>query len=505
MSRWGLVALVATTVLTTVLTGALTGGCGRTACSWCDEGLGNTGGADAADDDADGDGSGQTSVRRFVATRHLSLTDAADAVVLGNPENTAATVEVRIVPAGTRTPERLAPFDLPAHRALAIDLDLAATDSERSAVADGGIFILDTDRPLTAVQYAPATISDGNDTSLLSPTSALGTRYVVASYPGRTSISPPGAPSWADITALEQDTVVEWTPLIATTEGADGIPTIGPGDTGEVVLERWQTLRLTATGPDGPERADLSGTIVTTSAPAVVVSGTRCAQVPAVESYPPFAGCDPLLQQLVPVERWGDTYVAPRPARRNAERDHWRIYAGGHDVTVTTDPVQPGTPHTFDRAGEFIELELANATSFVFDADGPIQPVQYLQSAYLPEFDLTHGTAQGDAAMVHALPTTSFVASAIVYSPPGFDHSFIQVVRAIGGGVATIDGVELGGFEPIAGRFELAEIAVTPGSHHVEGDDPLGVIAIGYSDVATNTSCGGPCFSSYAHWAAMSP
>ena len=498
MIRWGLVALVAAM--------ASSAGCGRTACTWCDEAFGSAGGADAADAaDAADDGSGQVSVQRFVATRHVSLTDAADAVVLSNPEGTAANVEVRLVPAGTRTPELVAPFDLPAQTALAIDLEVAAADSERSAVVDGGIYILDTDRPITAVQYAPATISDGNDTSLLSPTSALGTTYVVASYPGRTSISPHGAPSWVDVTALEDDTVVEWTPLIATTEGADGIATIGPGDTGEIVLERWQTLRLTGTGPDGPARADLSGTVITSSAPAVVVSGTRCAQVPAVESYPPFAGCDPLLQQLVPVERWGDTYVAPRPALRNAERHHWRIYAGARGVTVTTDPLQPGTPHTFGQAGEFIELELANATSFVFDADGPIQPVQYLQSAYLPEFDLANGTAQGDAAMVQSIPTTSFVPRAIAYSPPGFDRSFIQIVRAAGGGIATIDGVEIGGFTSIAGRFELAEVAVTPGSHLVVGDGPLGVIAMGYSDVVTNTSCDGPCFSSYAHWAAMAP
>jgi len=66
----------------------------------------------------------------------------------------------------------------------------------------------------------------------------------------------------------------------------------------------------------------------------------------------------------------------------------------------------------------------------------------------------------------------------------------------------TVDDVEISGFESIADRFEFAEVAVTSGAHVVTAETPIGVIALGYSDVATNTSCDGPCFSSYAHWVA---
>ena len=48
------------------------------------------------------------------------------------------------------------------------------------------------------------------------------------------------------------------------------------------------------------------------------------------------------------------------------------------NTTVTTNPAQPGTPAVLNK-GQWKELVISNNTSFIFEADKPFLPVQYLE------------------------------------------------------------------------------------------------------------------------------
>lgn len=451
----------------------------------------------------------------FVIVGHPSVAAAVrDGIVVANPsEERSASVQLSAAAYDSRTLAAIGdPVVLGPGETFTFAIDADQLDDAGSHRWTGGVFQLDSDLPVAAYQHAPASTTTGNDAMLLLPLQALGREYVAHSYPGRTSLAPFGDPSYFDVIALADDTVVEWTPRTATTAG-DGasVPEIAPGETGRVELQRLDVLRISAStlGAQGAAR-DVSGTHIRASEPIAVVSGCRCAQVPAFEADPPFAGCDPLLEQLVPLDQWGRAYVAARAPVRGNERHHWRIYAGAPAVTVSTQPPLPGTPHTLAALGEHLELELPNGHSFTLASDGPVMPVQYLQSAYLPEFGLSRGTVRGDPSMLQAVPQDRYLRRYVFTTPAGFDVDFVQIVRRTAGAAVLLDGVVVSGYVPIdetpamGATFELADVSVPPGRHVAVSTEPFGLVQLGYSNDEPNETCmlnsdEDVCFSSYAY------
>ena len=498
--------------------------CGRSPVDIVGTGAGADGGADGLDDGAD-DGpcpggacpeacagwsaAPSSAGCTFVLVQHAGVNEEIpDGLVVANPsEERSASVQLSFAPVGSRTLEAVgAPVSLGPGETFVFELAPEPTDDEGSHVRTGGLFQLDADAPVAAYQHAPGSTTTGNDSMLLLPLEGLGRDYVAYSYPARTSLEPFGDPSYFDVIAIEDGTVVEWTPLAATTVGdGDAVPEVTPGQTGQVELQRFDVLRISATTHAGQvTERDVSGTRIRASAPIVVVSGCRCAQVPAVESDPPFAGCDPLLEQLLPLEQWSDSYVAARAPLRDNERHHWRIYAGAPGVTVSTQPPLPGVPHVFSATGEHIELEVQSGASFTLAGDGPFMPVQYLQSAYLPEFGLARGTARGDPSMLQAVPTARYLRRYVLATPAGFDLDVVQLVRRIGGADVLLDGFTVSSWLPIDGAFELADVIVPPGRHVATSADPFGLVQVGYTEDEPNAACAlntqaDVCFSSYAY------
>lgn len=447
----------------------------------------------------------------FVLVQHAGVDEElSDALVVTNPhDERSATLQLSLVPLGSRSLEAVEPpVVLGPGQTHVFELRPEAMVGDGSQRRTGGVFQLDSDAPVAAYQHAPGSTATGNDSLLLLPVAALGRDHVAHSYPGRTSLEPFGDPSYFDVIALEDGTVVQWTPLTAVTAG-DGasIPDVEPGQTGSVTLERYDVLRVVASAASLDER-DVSGTVIEADAPVAVVSGCRCAQVPAVVPDLPFAGCDPLLEQLLPLSQWGDAYVAARAPVRGNERHHWRIYAGAPGVTVSSPSPVPGLPHVFDELGEHLELEVPTGTSFALEGDGPFMPVQYLQSAYLPEFDLSSGTSRGDPSMLQAVPTARFLTRYVVTTPAGFGLDAVQVVRRVGGADVILDGQPLAGWSAIDGTYELTEQLVGSGTHVLEGAEPFGLVQVGFTEDAPNAVCTANtgesvCFSSYAYAGGM--
>lgn len=452
----------------------------------------------------------------FISSRQAHMNpDVPDGLIIANPNSElTATVQLSLVPLGESTPEPVGdPVLLAPGETTTFDVEIDFVQGNQSNYRTGDIVQVDSDVPIVAYQHAPLTTITGNDSSMLLPVGALGKDYVVFSYPARTNLAP-GAPSYFEVIAVEDDTVINWTPLLSATSGS-GLPVnrVEAGEEGELRLNRYDTVRISASTvtvdgePIEADLVDVSGTVLRSNAPIWVVSGTRCARVPIGEDDPEFAGCDPLQEQVLPLEYWGETYVGIHSPVRENERHHWRVFAGKDGVRVTTDPPQPGTPHTFAKRGDFIEFEVPNGTSFVLEGDGAFMPVQYMQSAYVPSFVdqiAEKGTSQGDPSMYQMVPTEQFLSRYAFTTPSGFDSNFVQVVRQIDGPEIRTDGEMVTGYYPVAGRFEIADVSIEPGPHLIESAAPFGIIQAGFADSTPNRECGtdgelGSCFTSYGY------
>lgn len=438
----------------------------------------------------------------FVATVHARIRDDdPDAVAVvnragrGPAELTtfdAALGERSLRP---REPQQLAPGE-----STVVYLGTDPVRSDGSDLRRGGVVQLESNVPIAAFQHSPWRATQGNAASLLLPVETLGTSYVAFSYPPRSSLEPLGGPSYFDVIPIHDGTRIDWTPLLTgTARHGSSVPEALAGERASVLLNRFEVLRVAATAPDS---GDVSGTVINSTHAVAVISGTRCADIPSDTGAPAFAGCDPLQQQLFPIELWGEHYVAaPAPVRGN-ERHRWRIFAGAPSVTITIDPPQPGTPTTLDAVGDFVEFEVPNGEGFELHATDKVMPLQYLQSAYLPRFDLSSGTAKGDASMLQTVPVDRFLSRYVVTSPDGFDDNYAQVVRG-SNDIIEVDGSPIADWRPLFGPFELAEVRLDPGVHEFDSGTAFGLALFGYTD-PENRSCRGEpnpvsCFSSYAY------
>ncbi|MDC0721321.1 IgGFc-binding protein [Nannocystis bainbridge] len=338
-----------------------------------------------------------------------------------------------------------------------------------SALRVGGAYRVDSDVPVVAYQHSPIGAQATNDASMLFPEHALQASYVVASYRQTQEESP----SYFTVIAIAEETTVRWTPPITTSAGK-GVPQVFAGQTGEVVMNRFDTLQVIAPGPSG----DLSGTIVSADRPIWVVGAVECVNVPSSNvSY-----CDHVEEQMLPLAYWGREYVGAHAPARHKEKHYWRVFGGEDGTTVSTVPPLPGTPLQLNR-GEWQELVVNTGTSFVFAGDKPFLPVQYLESQ-------DGGGGTGDPAMVQAIPVEQFLDRYAFATGTGYSQHFAQIVRIKGGAEVQVDGVAVGGYYAVGG-YEVADWPIAEGGHLAASAEPFGIVNYGYTDVTSYAYPGG--------------
>lgn len=351
----------------------------------------------------------------------------------------------------------------------------------------GGVYRLESDRPVTAYLHSTFLNEGSNDASLLLPTRWLRGDYVVASYPGYTDPkypnADPGRPSYFDIIALEHDTRVEFVPTADTAALGVQVPAVRAGETGAVTLARFDVLQIGAsaiTGADWPAQ-DLSGTVIRADKPIWVISGTECANVPFGVSY-----CNHLQEQLLPLEYWGRRYVGPHSPLRGSESHYWRIYAGEAGVEVTVASNSPDVeiePFVLERRGAFRELVVPTGTSLIFTATGPILPVQYLAGV------AATGTEVGDPSMYQMIPVEQWMKRYVFVTGVDYTRNYAQIVRRKGGADIVLDNELITDFYPLEGagpdnQWEVADYEL-PGGQAARtfvavSAEPFGVTVIGY-------------------------
>lgn len=332
-----------------------------------------------------------------------------------------------------------------------------------SVLRAGGSYRMQSDLPVIAYQHSPVGAQADNDASMLLPDHAAGTEFLVSSYTPNIG----GDPSYFDVIALEDATVVEWAPPV-NTPAAGGVPAVVAGATGTLTLNAGDTLQVAV-------YADLTGTRVTSDKPIWVVGAMSCVQVPSG-----VTACDHLEEQQIPLEYWGEEYVAAHVPQRGNETYYWRVFGGDDGVLINTDPVLPGFPTTLND-GEWFEF--TSDGSFVMTADGPFMPVQYIESQ-------NGGGGTGDPAMVQMVPVEQFLDRYAFVTGTSYDVHYVQVTREAGGADVLVDGVVVNGYYAV-GNYEVADWQIAEGSHFAQSDTPFGIVSVGYTGYTSYAYPGG--------------
>jgi hypothetical protein len=347
--------------------------------------------------------------------------------------------------------------------------------------------------PVTAHQFNPLNNVDvfSNDGSLLLPTNALGTEYLVMSWKQRPSPPLRGFMTIANPNPLEARVTVT---ASARTAPGDGIPTLEPGQPREFVLPPGHVLNLETRD----DLDDLTGSEVRSDLPVAVFGGHECANVDLG-----IDRCDHIESQLFPVNTWGSQYVGSKFASRGGEPDVWRVLSSvdGTVVTLSMDFPNPeeqvhqgelirnegGAQFRLDR-GQFAEFQ--SKEPFWLDATSPVSLGHYMVGSNwftIPRIcdqgiDAGNPTGIGDPALTIEVPLTQFRDNYILLVPLDYELDYVNVIAPEGAQVF-LDGepVDAALYAPVAQTpWRVATLEVPDGPHVLTGDQPFGLTAYGY-------------------------
>ena len=433
------------------------------------------------------------------ASTNGSIEDASDAVVLANPNTEGdATVQIYLAPKGSNVEQPVGdPILLAPGETYLFVFGEDLTDNQSggagtSKYQSGGVYHFVSDLPIIAYQHTPLTEVGSNESSLLLPEENLRQDYVVYNH------TPYAEPGYFVVVAVENQTTVRWWPTVETAGNNLPLPFVQAGEMGEYKLNRLDTMRIAASANlDRPEcDQDLSGTVIESDKPIMVYSAVVGARVPYCNStgctnnpqvLVSVEGCSPVpymedlaccnttdhIQEVnIPLDYWGKTYVGAHSPLRGTEQHYWRVFAGDDDVTITTDPPQPGTPIALAKRGNYADLVVPNGVSVVFEGDKPFMPVQYT-TLHIYANDM------GDPAMAQAIPVEQFLSRYAFVTGIGYDVHYVQVIHELGSAPVYVDGIPVSDFYSV-GAYEVSDTVVDEGSHEIRSDDPFGIVQWGY-------------------------
>lgn len=346
-------------------------------------------------------------------------------------------------------------------------------------------YLVESTGPVTVHQFNPLSRAGvaSTDASLLLPAHALGTEYMLLGWPTTTSARVTEGRAYMTVIAPHDATELTVTTTAAIDPGP-GVAAMTAGQTATFSLARGEVLSLST-----PNRAglDLSGSTITSSKPVAVFSGSECADVPVGT-----AACDHLEQQLFPVATWGNTMVAAKFAPRGTESDIYRILASEDATLVQFTPPVDGTTQTTLNRGQVFQF--ATPLNFVVQADRPISLGQFMIGAsgqgVCTSFLCLDSL--GDPAFLLNVAIEQYRTDYIVFVPSGFAKNYLNISAPDGAGV-TVDGrAPTTAAAQIPGTpWQVYQVAVGPGVHHVEATQPVGLTVHGYDQYVSYAYPGG--------------
>lgn len=469
----------------------------------------------------------------FIANRQLHLNETSpDGLVVANPNiDLPATIQLYRTPEGSRKEEAVGDaIVLNPEQDYLYDLTADFVLGTSSMFRTGGTYRVESDIPIIAYLHSPLVVDRGNDSSMLLPETTLRRDYVVFSFsPHEEQPQGQGEPSYFEMVALEDFTTVTWTPPVDTAGTGVNISFVPAGEQSDPLpMNRFDTVRIAASAnfEENADLRDVSGTVIHADKPIMVFGASRCSRVPVRDEEGQELGrCDPLQELLIPLDYWGERYVAAHSPVRDTERHWWRIYGGSDGVRITAEPglacsepiltadncpepnVFDGEGCTFADRGSWIQLDVPNQCSFIVDSNGSgaFMPVQYLQSSRHPTEPAAESTAIGDPAMYQMVPVEQFLQRYVFSTGRGFDFHYVQVIREVGGPTIFLDNMSVTGFNPVGSEYEVADVLIGEGPHVIESMADFGIVQFGYSSDQPSENCNSQipgetiCHASYAY------
>lgn len=439
------------------------------------------------------------------------------AVVVSNPEGASGPADVTVtrgssvVGSATLQPGATQAITLP------MVLDLQGTSD--SVTVASGAFQVTSNEPIAAYQYNPlhfelsAVNSYSNDASLLLPVHTMTGNYMVSAMPsfgvGQGSLWSGFLAGFFAVAATEDATTVTLTFAGHSAAGNPGEH--NSGDVETVTLNAGDIVQVLGWAPDAlsapanicstlgwqettavdtfgnqwthclGEETDLTGTVISASAPVAVFAGHQC-------SFVPFTAwaCDHLEETMFPTETWGTRSVmsAPRfPGGSGVATTKYRVLALNAGTTVSFDPAVQGSVTL--GAGEHVEFDTDQ--DFVVDGTGPIFVTQLMlgQDAL--------GAAIGDPAMGSGIPWVQVRSNYDFLTPATYTENFVNVV-APDGTTIELDGSPISGWTAIGTTgFSVARVPVGAGAHHMQsvGNVGFGITTYGYAEYTSYLYPGG--------------
>ena len=428
------------------------------------------------------------------------------AVVVSNPqESSDATVRVedmrgtggtlRTVP-GTEL--ALAPGELHIYE-LTCESGCPETTAhiDHTGLLPQGAFRVVSDVPVLAYQWNTyGTGLETTDASLLLPTTSLDADYIGAAWHSGPNT---GDRSEITVVATVDGTSVTFVPKVATAAGG-AVPALAAGvESDPFLLDAFDIIQI----EPSVEHADLTGTLITASAPIAVFGGHSCAMVPTPEYY----ACDHVEEQLLPLRAWGADTVLARYAPRDGLNEVtdpalWRVVAGADAMTVYFDPPVDGVGGSthFDAQGDVLEFFSPidhYAWAELDDPEDPEEPAAPFLAYQMMTGRLYVGDdsySWGDPLMLLSPPAGQYLDRYVFNTDDKFDFDFdrVIIVRAAGvqveidclGTLPDSDFVAVGSTEWEVGRFALDYLGTdvgtcVDGTHTLLADEPVGLSVVG--------------------------
>ncbi len=360
-------------------------------------------------------------------------------------------------------------IDVAAGTLATVNLPLSVDVTGNGVVEDKGIHIT-ADNPVTV--YGMNQRDASTDAYLALPVDAVGNDYLVMGYTRDYSFS-----SFAQLTivATEDNTSV----TIVPTETGGGFTA---GVSGNVVLNQGQVfqLRSNTTG------ADYTGSSVVSDKPISVFGGNDCTNISGN-----LRACDHLVQQMVPTEGWGQSFLTVPLATRQAG-DVFRIMAQQSGTQVSINGSVVATLGT----GEFYETILASNTYNRITANNPILVGQYSRSS-----DADGVTSDPFFSLVP--PDEQFLNNYIISAgTPNIPINYLNITSPTANtGTVKVDGTTVaeGAWTVISGtNFSGAQVSVSNGIHTVSSNLPIGLLVYGFGNYDSYGYLGGQAFAAVA-------
>ena len=307
---------------------------------------------------------------------------------------------------------------------------------------------------LSKVKYT----SDG---FLAIQTEALGSDYIIQSFSNSSSPQPELNGTQFALVATENDTTVTIIPSVVTQGYDSGFPYT-------IKLQQGETYQLR--NVNGPPQ-DLSGTLISSDKPVAAFGSHACANIQSAS----HAFCDYLVEQLIPIKRWGTDYFT-FPLKTRTKGDTFRVLAAFDGTQVSINGFNVAT---LDR-GKMFQIVLALGARIT--ANRPIHVTQYANSS---DFDLVK---QSDPFMMQLPHRALFNTQYKFCAPDGFASHFINVIApsaTASAGLVQLDGAAIppGAFFAIGvSGFSGASVPLTPGGHSVVSPQPVGLTQYGLAD-----------------------